>query len=61
MYEIYCNAHPFNLKDTEDLTNIVDKGMNPFPKNIKESAKMLITQMLIKDRESRITIDQILK
>lgn len=57
MYELYCNAHPFNLKDTDDLTNIIDKGIIPIPSCVDESAKMLITQMLDKDREKRPTID----
>jgi hypothetical protein len=51
MYEIYCNNHPFNLKGTEDLTNIIDQGMNPIPSSLKESTKMFFSKILIKNRD----------
>lgn len=51
MYEIYCNNNPFNLKDTEDLANIIDQGMTPFPSSLKESTKMLISKILTKNRD----------
>lgn len=57
MYEVYCNSHPFNLKDTEDLEKIVEKSMNQFPMALNDQKRNIITQMLIKDREKRATID----
>jgi hypothetical protein len=50
MYEVYCASHPFNLKDTDDLSNIIEKDMNPIPPDVKESAKILIVKMLDKNR-----------
>lgn len=35
MYEVYCHAHPFSLKDTDDLSNLLEKDIVFLPSALK--------------------------
>lgn len=55
-YEMMCGYFPFDLQDYEDLKNITQKEIKAFPLNFNKLAMELITKMLCKDCENRISI-----
>jgi serine/threonine-protein kinase len=49
MYEINCGSHPFNLKDTEDLSNIMTADFQSLPEGLNPRTTKLIARLLAKN------------
>lgn len=59
LYEMLCGFTPFRSAVKESLMQNISKAKIKFPNNISQLAKNLITRMLEKNPQKRITLDKI--
>ena len=59
-YELLCGYFPFDVEVYSDIQNIHHQNMKEFPISISKEGANLISQMLCKDSEERITIEDVL-
>ena len=60
MYEIYCKSHPFELIACEDLSRVVERDILPFPPDLRETVKTILTHLLCKQAEKRTTLAKVI-
>ena len=60
-YEILCGKFPFELKDTEDFSQITSGNIKPFPEDIDPLAKDLLEAMLEVDSDERLDAQLVLE
>ena len=58
-YQLLCGYFPFKIEKYEELKEIVDREIE-YPSNLAFPARDLITRILVKDPESRLTLREII-
>ena len=61
IYHMLTGKMPFDATSIKDLLDTIKKGEFEMPETFSDELKDLISQMLTKDQDSRITASEVLK